>query len=318
MNETVIHTDHKTLHFMQTQGKFQNDHHQKWSTYLQQFHLNISYKTRSTNRVVDFLSQPPIATLTTMLAYCDHETPRWPHLYDIDPDFANTYQMLGANTVVNNFHIQDGLMCHLGHLCVPSSERVKLIWEAHYSRVVGHFGMENIVVVLQRHFYWPKLRQDIRKYIRSCTSYAIAKPTIKKQGLYTPLPSPDRPWESISMDYMLGLPSTRRGNDFFFVVFDRFSKMAILVACKKSIMAYDTTKILFERVWVHFGIPQPLSKIGTTDFSTHSGRASGYYWTPSSPSSLPSTLDEWPNHGHQPDDHAHPAHVQLQEPSHLG
>jgi hypothetical protein len=43
--ETVIHTDHKPLQFMQTQGKLQNDRHQKWSTYLQQFHLNIKYKT---------------------------------------------------------------------------------------------------------------------------------------------------------------------------------------------------------------------------------------------------------------------------------
>jgi hypothetical protein len=61
--------------------------------------------------------------------------------------------MLGANSVVANFHLQDGLLFHLGHLCVPSSEHVKMIWEAHYSRVVGHFGIENTVVVLQKHFY---------------------------------------------------------------------------------------------------------------------------------------------------------------------
>jgi hypothetical protein len=33
-------------------GKLQNDHHQKWSTYLQQFHLNIKYKKGSTNQVI--------------------------------------------------------------------------------------------------------------------------------------------------------------------------------------------------------------------------------------------------------------------------
>jgi len=42
--EIVIHTDHNPLNFMQTQGKLQNDHHQKLSTYLQQFHINIKYK----------------------------------------------------------------------------------------------------------------------------------------------------------------------------------------------------------------------------------------------------------------------------------
>jgi hypothetical protein len=88
--------------------------------------------------------------------------------------------MLGANLVVANFHLQDGLLCRLGHLCVPSSKHMKLICEAHYSRVAGHFGVENTVVVLQKNFYWMKLRQNVGKYIRSCTTCTIAKPTTKK------------------------------------------------------------------------------------------------------------------------------------------
>jgi hypothetical protein len=54
------------------------------------------------------------------------------------------------------------------------------------------------------------------------------------------------------MDYMSGLPSTKRGNDCVFVVVDRFSKMTILVACKKNITTEATAKLFFERVWVHF------------------------------------------------------------------
>jgi len=164
---------------MQTQGKSQNDRHQKWSTYLQQFHLNIKYKIGSTNQVSDCLSRPPIAALTTVLDSYGHETSGWPHLYETAPNFSTTYQMLGTNSVVANFHLQDGLLCRLGHLYVPSSERVKLIWEAHYSRVVRHFGVEKTVAVLQKHFYWTKLRQDVDKYIKSYTACAIAKPTTK-------------------------------------------------------------------------------------------------------------------------------------------
>ena len=93
---------------------------------------------------------------------------------------------------------------------------------------------------------------------RSCTAYVIVKSTTKKKGSYTPLPTPDKPWESISMDYMSGLPSTKWGNDSVFVIVDRFSKMVILVACKKSIIAKATTKFFFEFVWVHFGIPQTI------------------------------------------------------------
>jgi hypothetical protein len=57
------------------------------------------------------------------------------------------------------------------------------------------------------------------------------------------------------MEYMSGLPSTKRGNDCVFVVVDRFSKMVILVSYKKSIKAEATAKLFFEQVWVHFGIP---------------------------------------------------------------
>jgi hypothetical protein len=112
----------------------------------------------------------------------------------------------------------------------------------------GHFGMEKIVVILKKHFYWPKLRWDVNKYIRSCTACAIAKLSIKKKILYTHLPTLKRPWESISMDYMDGLPSTKQGNDCVFVVVDQFLKMAILIACNKRITIEDTAKIFFERV----------------------------------------------------------------------
>jgi hypothetical protein len=165
---------------MQTEGKLKNDRHQSWSTYLQQFHHNIKYKIGRTNCIVDCLIRLPIVELTMMLYSCGHETYRWPQLYETNPDFSTTYQILGENAVVNNFHLHDRFLCCLGHICVPSSERVKIIWEAHYSWVEGHFGIKNIVTMLHKHFYWLKLRQEVSKYIRSCTSYTISKSTTKK------------------------------------------------------------------------------------------------------------------------------------------
>jgi hypothetical protein len=180
-----------------------------------------------------------------VLDSCGHETFRWPHLYETDPDFSTTYQMLVPTqwSLISIFRMG---CCVIWAISVFHQVSVKLIWEAHYSRVAGHFGIEKTVAVLQKHFYWPKLRQDVNKYIRSCTACAIAKLTTKKHGLYTPLPTPNRPWESISMDYMSGLPSTKRGNDCVFVVVDRFSKMVILAACKKNITTEATAKLFFE------------------------------------------------------------------------
>ena len=102
------------------------------------------------------------------------------------------------------------------------------------------------------------MEHDIILYIKSCVSCAIAKPSNYKLGLYLPLPIPDKPWHPVSMDFMYGLPSSNRGNDFIYVVVDGFSKMAIMVACKKMILVEETTKLFFEHVWVHFGLPKSI------------------------------------------------------------
>jgi hypothetical protein len=180
-------------------------------------------------------------------------------------------------------------LCHLGHICVPSSERAKLIWEAHYSRVAGHFGVEKTVAMLQKHFYWTKLRQEVNKYIRSCTACAIAKPTTKKQGLYTPLPTPDRPWESISMDYMSGLPSTKRGNDCVLWLSIAFLRWRLWLLARRASQQKPLPSSSLNESGYILESHKPLSQIGTVNFSAHSGRASGHCWTPSSPNPRPST-----------------------------
>ena len=135
----AVHTDTR---------KLQNDRHQKWSTYLQQFHLNTKYKKGSTNNVADFLNRPPIVAITTMLNSCGHETFDWPLLYKSNPEFSHTYQMLLEGNQVPKFHLQDVLLCHMRHFCVPSSECAKMIWEVHYSWVAGNFRVEKIVAIL--------------------------------------------------------------------------------------------------------------------------------------------------------------------------
>jgi hypothetical protein len=135
-----------------------------------------------------------VVALATVLHSCGHETSEWPQIYQQDPELSTTYHFLGTSSTITDFHIHDGLLFHLGHLCVTVSEREKMIWEAHYGRVAGNFGIEKNVVILQRHFYSPKLWKDVNKYIRSYTACAISKSSIKKQGLYTPLPILDKPW----------------------------------------------------------------------------------------------------------------------------
>ena len=96
--------------------------------------------------------------LTTVINSYGQETSDWPLLYKSDPEFGHTYQTLLEGQQVLDFHLQDALLCYLGHLYVPASERTKMIWEAHYSQATRHFGVNKTVEILQKYFYWPNIR----------------------------------------------------------------------------------------------------------------------------------------------------------------
>lgn len=170
-----------------------------------------------------------------------------------------------------DYHIKDQLLYHCEKLCIPQTERVKIICEAHTSLISGHFGVSKIVAQLQRFCYWPKINETVSRYVIGCTMCAKSKPSNRKLGLYTPLPVTSHPWASVSMDFVGGLPKSRKGHDYLYVVVDRFSKMCILIPCNKHITTEQTTKLFFQHVWVHFGLPTSI----VSDLDT---RFVGNFW----------------------------------------
>ena len=92
-------------------------------------------------------------------------------------------------------------------------------------------------------------------FIKGCSLCVVSKPSKRNLGLYTPLPIPSHPWESVFMDFVGCLPLSKLGHDYFYVVVDSFIKMCILMPCKNKITDEKTTHLFFQHVWVHFGFP---------------------------------------------------------------
>ena len=57
------------------------------------------------------------------------------------------------------------------------------------------------------------MQHDVNNFVEKCRICQHAKGRRPNTEIYQPLPIPTRPWDSISMDFVLGLPRTQRGYD---------------------------------------------------------------------------------------------------------
>jgi hypothetical protein len=107
--------------------------------------------------------------------------------------------------------------------------------EAHASRIDRYFVVTKIVENLYRYVYYPKMQEQVEIFVIGCVLYITSKPSNINLGIYMPLTISSRPWESISMDFVGGLPMFHRGNEYLFVMVEYFSNMCVLIQCKKMI-----------------------------------------------------------------------------------
>jgi hypothetical protein len=112
-------------------------------------------------------------------------------LYATDIDFKDAYENYREGKMWNKYVLQDGLLYRANKLCVlASSVRLLFLQEAHGGGLMGHFGVMKIEDVLAAHFFWPKMRRDVERYVSRCTTCNKAKSRLNPHGLYLPLPVP--------------------------------------------------------------------------------------------------------------------------------
>ena len=166
--------------------------------------------------------------------------------------------------------LQDGLLYHANKLCVlDSSVCLLFLQELHGGGLIGHFGVKKIEDVLATHFFWPKMRRDVERYVSRYTTCNKAKSQLNPHGLYMPLSISSVPWEDISMDFVLGLPRTKRGRDTIFVVVDHFSKMAHFIPCHKSDNASHIADLFFIEIVHLHSVPTTIVSDRDAKFLSH-------------------------------------------------
>ena len=265
--EFILFTDHVALKYLGSQDKI-SSRHASWTAYLQQFTFVIKHQSGKLNKVADALSRRHALVSTLRVSIPGFEC--FADLYPTDPYFSSVWMDL-THGVHSDFSFIDGFIFKNNRVCVPAcSLRLQIIQELHNE---GHVGRDRTLKLVTDSYFWPTLRRDVERFVSRCTTCQRGKGHASNAGLYLPLPIPTQPWSDISMDFVLGLPRTQRGNDSIFVVVDCFSKMVHFIPCRKTTDAVQVAQLFFREIYRLHGLPQSIVSDRDSRFISHFWRS---------------------------------------------
>lgn len=280
--DVTAYTDHQSLVYIKKQER-PSRRIMRWLDFLEEFStLVIVYVQGKSNVVADALSR--IASISKSSVTLT-ETQTWPSEYHNDDFFAPMAVEFDMNPDKEiqkralKFVRQDDLIYEVSknrrRLCVPKERIPTLLRDAHDSVTSGHLQNWKTGKRLTPYYYWPAMAATIREYCQSCTKCQRAKAVNKKlQGLLKPLPIPTRRWESISMDFVTGLPpSGKERFDAILVIVDRLTKRCHLIPTHKKVTARETAELVLRDIVRLHGVPGSIVSDRDTRFVSKFWRA---------------------------------------------
>ncbi|MCO5577168.1 hypothetical protein L7F22_030992 [Adiantum nelumboides] len=250
----IVQTDHQTLRYFLTQGKL-SEQHMRWANFLSMFHFRIVHVEVKKNVVVDALSRKPQVSAVSISYH--NELEEMKGQYVEDKYFARIYDQIINGQRREHYSLKSDFFMMHGKLCVTKQLRPKVLIECHAPPYAGHRGIDATVKAIDTFFYWPTLKRHVDAFVRSCLVCQKVKfDRQKAPGLLQPLPIPDKPWESIAMDFIFYLPRTPTGNDGIWTIICRFNKQAHFVPVRKKIKLDHMVKLFMHNIFKYHGIPQ--------------------------------------------------------------
>ena len=140
-------------------------------------------------------------------------------------------------------------------ICLPNNKNLQneIIHEFHDA--AGHPDASRTTANLLKSYWWTKgVHRTIKKYVEHCPTCQRIKPkTTTSRAPLQSMPTPTRPWEHMSMDFITNLPEVDGYNAIVTFV-DMFTKQAHFAPCSSNVNARQLAKIYLDTVYKHHGI----------------------------------------------------------------
>ena len=162
----------------------------------------------------------------------------------------------------------NGVLLLDNRIYVPSASNLhtRILQYNHDHILAGHFGQNKTLELVRRRYSWPSLHADIQQFCKSCVTCMRSKPQRHKPyRSLKQLPIPERPWNSISMDFIEKLPSSSRF-DTILVIVDWLTKQAIFIPAHNTITSMDLARLFVLHVFSKHGVPSHVTSDRGSEF----------------------------------------------------
>ncbi|KAG2816696.1 hypothetical protein PC113_g23058 [Phytophthora cactorum] len=250
----VVYTDHASLRTA-VKSPHISQRMARWLSFFAEYDFRVEYKPGRLNVVDDALSRrPDYAVKTADANRIGVESVSTPSSSLIDDMKAAYASDADAKQLLSYTAAICALDDDANRIVVPNDYdlRIRIMYEYHDAPTTGHPGREKTYVLLTRDFYWNHQYKWVYKYVRACEVCQRVEPAAFSQ---TPLPTPSECWQSISMDFVFGLPPDSKRRTGVVVFVDRFSKMVHLAAVPAEVTAVQTARLFVDMVFKHHGMP---------------------------------------------------------------
>jgi RNase H-like domain found in reverse transcriptase/Reverse transcriptase (RNA-dependent DNA polymerase)/Integrase zinc binding domain/Integrase core domain/gag-polyprotein putative aspartyl protease len=224
----------------------------RWAMQLQAYVDCIRHRPGKDHIIPDALSR----AIAEEVGVIDVVVDQWyTDLYNkisADPDKYPKFQ-LKEDKIYKKLNNQNDLSFQNWRLVVPGHLRPEVLRLNHDE--CAHFGMTKVLNRLKQKYYWPAMKDSVRKYINQCTVCKQTKdPNTILRGPMGGPRIPKIPMESISIDYKGPMTRSKNGNSYVLVVVCNFSKYVFLFPMR-SADAIKTISLLENEVFLKFSVP---------------------------------------------------------------